>query len=80
MSNNALDARRKDVLKFDYWMCRLCETKIDAGSAVGSDDEKTSILSDHVHRYHFDDRNIDPNLEDKYLVIYFKGHSNNIGT
>lgn len=68
-----IEAKKKEVLKFDYWECKICAEVIDAGTAVGSDEHKTQILVAHVKKNHFDDPNINPKLKDEDLVLYFRG-------
>ena len=68
-----LAEKRAEVLKFDYWECKVCSVVIDAGTAVGNDEYKTQVLVKHVKSHHFDDPNINPKLGDDYLVLYFRG-------
>lgn len=72
-SKDKLLELRKNILSFSYWDCKFCGEKIDAGSRVGNDEDKTRILVEHIKDRHFDENNIDPNLADENLVLYFKG-------
>lgn len=68
-----IEAKKKEVLKFDYWSCNICGDMIDAGTAVGSDEFKTQVLVKHIKSHHFDNPALNPNLKDEDLVLYFKG-------
>jgi hypothetical protein len=68
-----MEERRAEVLKYDYWQCRICSGVIDAGTAVGDDVHKTRVLIAHINDEHRDNPAVDPNLHDDNRVLYFKG-------
>jgi hypothetical protein len=60
-----------DVLKYDYWTCKLCDETMDALSKFVSDEQKTNLLVDHIRTRHKNSRDVDQSLDEKYLVLYF---------
>jgi hypothetical protein len=73
-----LEERRKKVLRFDRWTCKLCEEFVEAPSKVGTDDEKSRLLIDHVKTRHKDSRDVDYGMKDEFLVLYFTPYTGDV--
>ena len=62
----------KEILKATKWRCRMCDTEVDALSNISTNDEKQSILMDHLHTRHLQSPYINRDMKDEYLPGYFR--------
>ena len=69
-TNKLLDKKLKAVLKYNVFMCRLCETNVDMVTKIATDAEKTKKLTEHIDSRHRSSTHIDPHMDRKYYPLY----------
>ena len=73
-----MEDRRKTVLRFDRWTCKLCDDIIESPSKTSDDAEKDLVMIEHIKTSHKNSPHVDYGMKEKFLVLYFTPYTGDI--
>lgn len=73
-----MEDRRKNVMRYDKWTCKLCDEFIQAPPRSLSDERKEQLLVSHIKTRHKDSRDVDYDMKDRFLVLYFSPYTGDV--